>query len=117
MGSSQVQGMLPWVAVLAILLFNPIGLMSIPPAVAPLLSFLNIAYAFALVVVLRHVPAMWSSGRGRQETKQTEDPAAVSSQREPATTAASSQQLLLAAAAPAAAAERSQQQTASSRQQ
>ena len=39
MGSSKVRDMLPWVTVLAIYLFNPIGLTDIPPAVA-LLSFL-----------------------------------------------------------------------------
>ena len=49
--------MLPWLAVLAILLFDPIGLMGILRA-AELLSLCGIAYTVAFVVVSRHVPGI-----------------------------------------------------------
>ena len=60
MSSSKVRDMPPWLGVLVILLFNPIGLMGILPAVA-LLSFGGIAYTVTLVLVLRCVSDMWSS--------------------------------------------------------
>ena len=85
----KVRDMLPWLAVLAILLFNPIGLMCILPAAA-LLSFSGTAYPVTVVVLVRRVPAMWSSGQDRQETRQTEEPAAASSQQPAAVVSCSS---------------------------